>query len=485
MIVTQVSERLLNPNNLSQRDISHLLDMLSSRQIDFGDLYFLSGYYESWVLEDSIIKNASFHRDQGVGVRAVVGEKTGFAYTDQLSLNRLEQSVLAANSITKQQTPIVVTPFKTSKMIPMYASINPINSFSQEQKIALLRQVDQLARSIDKNVIEVSASLTGSYEDILIAGTDGTLCADVRPLVRLSVSVIVEKDGKRERGGSGGGGRFGYEYFLNINPKTSESFADSYTREAVRLALVSLSAKAAPAGTMPVILGAGWPGVLLHEAVGHGLEGDFNRKNSSVFSGKIGEKVTSELCTIVDDGTIENRRGSLSIDDEGTVSQKTVLIENGILKGYMFDKTNAKLMNTHSTGNGRREGYACLPMPRMTNTYMLAGKSTFDDIINSVDYGLYAPNFSGGQVDITSGKFVFSTSEAYLIEKGKITTPVKGATLIGSGIETMQQISMVGNDLTLDSGVGICGKAGQSVPVGVGQPTLKVDNLTVGGTINN
>ena len=485
MIVTQVSERLLTPNNLSHQDISHLLDMLSSRQIDFGDLYFLSGYYESWVLEDSIIKNASFHRDQGVGVRAVVGEKTGFAYTDQLSLNRLEQSVLAANSITKQQTPIVVTPFKTSKMIPMYASINPINSFSQEQKIALLRQVDQLARSIDKNVIEVSASLTGSYEDILIAGTDGTLCADIRPLVRLSVSVIVEKDGKRERGGSGGGGRFGYEYFLNINPKTSESFADSYTREAVRLALVSLSAKAAPAGTMPVILGAGWPGVLLHEAVGHGLEGDFNRKNSSVFSGKIGEKVTSELCTIVDDGTIENRRGSLSIDDEGTVSQKTVLIENGILKGYMFDKTNAKLMNTHSTGNGRREGYACLPMPRMTNTYMLAGESTFDDIINSVDYGLYAPNFSGGQVDITSGKFVFSTSEAYLIEKGKITTPVKGATLIGSGIETMQQISMVGNDLTLDSGVGICGKAGQSVPVGVGQPTLKVDNLTVGGTINN
>ena len=485
MIVTQVSERLLNPNNLSHQDISHLLDMLSSRQIDFGDLYFLSGYYESWVLEDSIIKNASFHRDQGVGVRAVVGEKTGFAYTDQLSLNRLEQSVLAANSITKQQTPIVVTPFKTSKMVPMYASINPINSFSQEQKIALLRQVDQLARSIDKNVIEVSASLTGSYEDILIAGTDGTLCADIRPLVRLSVSVIVEKDGKRERGGSGGGGRFGYEYFLNINPKTSESFADSYTREAVRLALVSLSAKAAPAGTMPVILGAGWPGVLLHEAVGHGLEGDFNRKNSSVFSGKIGEKVTSELCTIVDDGTIENRRGSLSIDDEGTVSQKTVLIENGILKGYMFDKINAKLMNTHSTGNGRREGYSSLPMPRMTNTYMLAGESSFDDIINSVDYGLYAPNFSGGQVDITSGKFVFSTSEAYLIEKGKITTPVKGATLIGSGIETMQQISMVGNDLTLDSGVGICGKAGQSVPVGVGQPTLKVDNLTVGGTINN
>lgn len=485
MNVAQVSERLLNPNNLNQQDIVNLLDMLSSRQIDFGDLYFLSGYYESWSLEDSIIKNASFHRDQGVGVRAIIGEKTGFAYTDQLSLARLEQSVLAANSITKNQTPIMVTPFKTANNIIKYPSLNPINSFSQEQKIALLHQVDKLARSIDPRVIEVSASLIGSYEDILIAGTDGTLCADVRPLVRLSVSVLVEQDGKRERGSSGGGGRFSYDYFLTTNAKTGESHVNSYTREAVRQALVLLSAKPAPAGTMPVVLGAGWPGVLLHEAVGHGLEGDFNRKNSSVFSGKIGEQVTSELCTIVDDGTIENRRGSLSIDDEGMPSQKTVLIENGVLKGYMFDKLNAKLMNCHSTGNGRREGYACLPMPRMTNTYMLAGTSSFDEIIQSVDYGLYAPNFAGGQVDITSGKFVFSTSEAYLIEKGKITTAVTGATLIGSGIETMQQISMVGNDLELDPGVGVCGKAGQSVPVGVGQPTLKVNNLTVGGTINH
>ncbi|MCX8683380.1 metalloprotease TldD [Gilliamella sp. B2889] len=485
MNVAQVSERLLNPNNLNQQDIVNLLDMLSSRQIDFGDLYFLSGYYESWSLEDSIIKNASFHRDQGVGVRAIIGEKTGFAYTDQLSLARLEQSVLAANSITKNQTPIMVTPFKTANNIIKYPSLNPINSFSQEQKIALLHQVDKLARSIDPRVIEVSASLIGSYEDILIASTDGTLCADVRPLVRLSVSVLVEQDGKRERGSSGGGGRFSYDYFLTTNAETGESYVDSYTRKAVRQALVLLSAKPAPAGTMPVVLGAGWPGVLLHEAVGHGLEGDFNRKNSSVFSGKIGEQVTSELCTIVDDGTIENRRGSLSIDDEGTPSQKTVLIENGVLKGYMFDKLNAKLMNCHSTGNGRREGYACLPMPRMTNTYMLAGTSSFDEIIQSVDYGLYAPNFAGGQVDITSGKFVFSTSEAYLIEKGKITTAVTGATLIGSGIETMQQISMVGNDLELDPGVGVCGKAGQSVPVGVGQPTLKVNNLTVGGTINH
>lgn len=484
MIVNQVSERLLNPNNLSQKDLMHLLDMLSARQIDFGDLYFLSGYYESWSLEDRIIKSASFHRDQGVGVRAIVGEKTGFAYTDQLTLDRLEQSVSAANSITKLQTPVSVTPFKSADIVAKYQSINPINSFSQEQKVAILRQVDQLARSIDPRVIEVSASLTGSYEDILIAATDGTLCADIRPLVRLSVSVIVEQAGKREHGSSGGGGRFGYEYFLTKNPQTGDSYVDSYTREAVRQALVALSAKDAPAGAMPVVLGAGWPGVLLHEAVGHGLEGDFNRKNTSVFSGKIGEQVTSTLCTIVDDGTIDNRRGSLSIDDEGTQSQKTVLIENGILKGYLFDKLNAKLMNAHSTGNGRRESYACLPMPRMTNTYMLPGDSTFDEIISSVDYGLYAPNFAGGQVDITSGKFVFSTSEAYLIEKGKITTPVKGATLIGSGIETMQQISMVGNDLQLDSGVGVCGKAGQSVPVGVGQPTLKVDNLTVGGTVN-
>ena len=483
MILTEVSERLLQPNNLDHHDLFNLLDMLSSRQIDFGDLYFLSGYYESWTLEDSIIKNASFHRDQGVGVRAIIGEKTGFAYTDQLSLMRLEQSVLAANSITKQQIPLAITPFKSEQIAAKYQSINPINSFSQEQKIALLQQVDRLARSIDARVIEVSASLIGSYEDILIAATDGTLSADIRPLVRLSISVLVEQDGKRERGSSGGGGRFGYEYFLTTNPKTNESYIDSYTREAVRLALVSLSAKEAPAGKMPVILGSGWPGVLLHEAVGHGLEGDFNRKNSSVFSGKIGEQVTSELCTIVDDGTIEDRRGSISIDDEGTKSQKTVLIKNGILKGYMFDKLNAKLMGTSSTGNGRREGYAYLPIPRMTNTYMLAGESTFDEIISSVDYGLYAPNFAGGQVDITSGKFVFSTSEAYLIEKGKITTPVKGATLIGSGIETMQQISMVGNDLELDSGVGVCGKAGQSVPVGVGQPTLKVNNLTVGGTI--
>lgn len=484
MILTEVSERLLTSNKLTQNDIANLLDILASRQIDYSDLYFSSGYYESWTLEDKIIKSANFHQDQGVGVRAIVGEKTGFAYTDQISIAKLQQSAIAAQSIAKTEIPLLVTPFKSSNNLAIYSNINPINSTKQEVKITLLHHIDRLARALDRRVIDVTATLAGSYEDILIAATDGTYAADIRPLVRLSISVLVEQDGIRERGTSGGGGRFNYDYFFSVNPHTGESQVDSYTKEAVRLALVALSAASAPAGSMPVVLGAGWPAVLLHEAVGHGLEGDFNRKQSSVFSGKIGQQVTSSLCTIVDDATVKDRRGSLTIDDEGTVGQRTVLIENGILKGYMFDKLNAKLMGTVSTGNGRREGYAYLPMPRMTNTYMLSGQSSFDEIISSVDYGLYAPGFAGGQVDITSGKFVFSTSEAYLIEHGKITKPVKGATLIGSGIETMQQISMVGNDMALDMGVGICGKNGQSVPVGVGQPTLKVDNLTVGGTVN-
>lgn len=484
MLLNDVSERLLTANNLQQNDLVNLIDILSARRIDYGDLYFASGYYESWTLDDKIIKSASFHRDQGVGVRAISGEKTGFAYTDQINLNKLEQSITAAQSIVNERIPLVVTPLTATLQSPIYGHANPINSLPQEAKIQLLRHIDTLARSLDNRVIDVTASLSGSYEDVLVVATDGTLAADIRPLVRLSISVLVEQNGIRERGSSGGGGRCSYDYFLTINTLTGESHADSYTREAVRLALVALSASDAPAGAMPVVLGAGWPAVLLHEAVGHGLEGDFNRKKSSVFTGKIGELVTSELCTIVDDATIKNRRGSLTIDDEGTLGQRTILIENGVLKGYMFDKLNAKLMATQSTGNGRRENYACLPMPRMTNTYMLGGDSTFEEIINSVDYGLYAPGFAGGQVDITSGQFVFSTSEAYLIQKGKITKPVKGATLIGSGIETMQNISMVANDMALDIGVGVCGKSGQSVPVGVGQPTLKVDNLTVGGTIN-
>ncbi len=413
-------------------------------------------------------------------MRAISGEKTGFAYADQISLLALEQSAQAARTIVRDSGDGKVQTLGAVEHSPLYTSVDPLQSMSREEKLDILRRVDKVAREADKRVQEVTASLSGVYELILVAATDGTLAADVRPLVRLSVSVLVEEDGKRERGASGGGGRFGYEFFLA--DLDGEVRADAWAKEAVRMALVNLSAVAAPAGTMPVVLGAGWPGVLLHEAVGHGLEGDFNRRGTSVFSGQVGELVASELCTVVDDGTMVDRRGSVAIDDEGTPGQYNVLIENGILKGYMQDKLNARLMGMTPTGNGRRESYAHLPMPRMTNTYMLPGKSTPQEIIESVEYGIYAPNFGGGQVDITSGKFVFSTSEAYLIENGKVTKPVKGATLIGSGIETMQQISMVGNDLKLDNGVGVCGKEGQSLPVGVGQPTLKVDNLTVGGT---
>lgn len=402
------------------------------------------------------------------------------AYADQISLLALEQSAQAARTIVRDSGDGKVQTLGAVEHSPLYTSVDPLQSMSREEKLDILRRVDKVAREADKRVQEVTASLSGVYELILVAATDGTLAADVRPLVRLSVSVLVEEDGKRERGASGGGGRFGYEFFLA--DLDGEVRADAWAKEAVRMALVNLSAVAAPAGTMPVVLGAGWPGVLLHEAVGHGLEGDFNRRGTSVFSGQVGELVASELCTVVDDGTMVDRRGSVAIDDEGTPGQYNVLIENGILKGYMQDKLNARLMGMTPTGNGRRESYAHLPMPRMTNTYMLPGKSTPQEIIESVEYGIYAPNFGGGQVDITSGKFVFSTSEAYLIENGKVTKPVKGATLIGSGIETMQQISMVGNDLKLDNGVGVCGKEGQSLPVGVGQPTLKVDNLTVGGT---
>lgn len=485
MILSKVSERLFTENNLTQDKLANILDMFVDRQIDYGDLYFQSSYHEVWSIEDNIIKNASYHIDQGAGVRAVVGEKTGFAYTDQLSFAALEKSAMAARGIASQGQSFRTPLLSVKSPIAIYPDINPLILFSQEEKIGLLHHINQFARSLDSRVVEVRASLVASYEEVLIAATDGTFAADIRPLVRLSISVLVEEQGKRESGGSGGGGRKDYRYFLSIDKARGESIADLYTRDAVRLALVNLSAKAAPAGSMPVVLGAGWPAVLLHEAVGHGLEGDFNRKGSSVFSGKLGQQVTSSLCTIVDDGTLSDRRGSISIDDEGVAGQKNTLIEKGILKGYMQDKLNARLMGMAPTGNGRREGYSSLPMPRMTNTYMLPGESSFDEIIRSVDYGLYAPNFSGGQVDITSGKFVFSTSEAYLIEKGKITHPVKGATLIGSGIEAMQGISMVGDDLALDEGIGVCGKDGQSVPVGVGQPTLKVDNLTVGGTISN
>ncbi|QYM92640.1 metalloprotease TldD [Dickeya zeae] len=480
MSLTFVSEQLLTANKLSHQDLQSILGTLSERRLDYADLYFQSSYHESWVLEDRIIKDGSYHIDQGVGIRAISGEKTGFAYADQITLNALQQSAQAARSIVREQGNGTV---KTLGEVPhrgLYPQANPLDSLSREDKIALLQRVDATARAADSRVQEVTASLTGVYELVLVAATDGTLAADVRPLVRLSVSVLVEEDGRRERGSSGGGARTGYDYFWQ--QADGEARAEAWAKEAVRMALVNLSAVAAPAGSMPVVLGAGWPGVLLHEAVGHGLEGDFNRRGTSVFSGQVGKLVASELCTVVDDGTLEGRRGSLAMDDEGVPGQYNVLIENGILKGYMQDKLNARLMGVAPTGNGRRESYAHLPMPRMTNTYMLAGQSTPEEIIASVDYGLYAPNFGGGQVDITSGKFVFSTSEAYLIENGRVTKPVKGATLIGSGIEAMQQISMVGNDLALDRGVGVCGKEGQSLPVGVGQPTLKLDNITVGGT---
>ncbi|EFP95250.1 metalloprotease TldD [Vibrio caribbeanicus] len=480
MTVNHLEKALLEPSGLDENKIASTLASIATRQIDYADIYFQSSWNESLVLEDSIIKDGSFNIDRGVGVRAVVGEKTGFAYSDQIDLIGLEQSACAARGIAQQGQNAQVQALKWKENQVNYCEENPLNSWAKEQKTRLLKELDAYIRTKEPLITEVSISLSGVYEQMLVAATDGTYAGDVRPLVRLSISVLAQKGERRERGSAGGGGRFGYDFFLDSHGQSSVAY--HFADEAIRMALVNLEAEAAPAGSMPVVLGSGWPGVLLHEAVGHGLEGDFNRKDSSVFSGKIGEKVTSDLCTIVDDGTLKDLRGSLNVDDEGVNGQYNTLIEKGVLKGYMQDKLNARLMGVSPTGNGRRESYAHLPMPRMTNTYMLPGQHTPEEIISTVKQGLYAPNFGGGQVDITSGKFVFSTSEAYLIENGKITRPVKGATLIGSGIEAMQNVSMVGNDLSLDRGVGVCGKAGQSVPVGVGQPTLKLDVLTVGGT---
>ncbi|MCY9845691.1 metalloprotease TldD [Vibrio caribbeanicus] len=480
MTVNHLEKALLEPSGLDENKIASTLASIATRQIDYADIYFQSSWNESLVLEDSIIKDGSFNIDRGVGVRAVVGEKTGFAYSDQIDLIGLEQSACAARGIAQQGQNAQVQALKWKENQVNYCEENPLNSWAKEQKTRLLEELDAYIRTKEPLITEVSISLSGVYEQMLVAATDGTYAGDVRPLVRLSISVLAQKGERRERGSAGGGGRFGYDFFLDSHGQSSIAY--HFADEAIRMALVNLEAEAAPAGSMPVVLGSGWPGVLLHEAVGHGLEGDFNRKDSSVFSGKIGEKVTSDLCTIVDDGTLKDLRGSLNVDDEGVNGQYNTLIEKGVLKGYMQDKLNARLMGVSPTGNGRRESYAHLPMPRMTNTYMLPGQHTPEEIISTVKQGLYAPNFGGGQVDITSGKFVFSTSEAYLIENGKITRPVKGATLIGSGIEAMQNVSMVGNDLSLDRGVGVCGKAGQSVPVGVGQPTLKLDVLTVGGT---
>jgi len=474
--IDAVMSRLLEPAGLGEQQLTTTLGTVMRGGVDYADLYFQVSRQESWTLEDGIIREGSFSLDQGVGVRATCGEKTGFAYSDELVLPALEQAAGAARAIARQGQEMRIRAWRRSVAPSLYPLADPTSSIDDAQKTALLLEIDTVTRELDKRVEQVVVSLSSSQELVLVASSDGTLAADVRPLIRLNVSVILEQDGQREQGYAGGGARADLHYFIDGDLPLE------YAREAVRQAVVQLEAQPAPAGTMPVVLGSGWPGILLHEAVGHGLEGDFNRKGVSAFSGKVGQKVASKLCTIVDDGTIANRRGSLSVDDEGTPGQNTVLVEDGILRGYMQDKLNARLMGVKPTGNGRRESFAHIPMPRMTNTYMLAGPHDPDEIIASVDKGLYAPNFGGGQVDITSGKFVFSASEAYLIEKGKVTMPVKGAMLIGDGPEALHEISMVGNDLKFDTGVGTCGKEGQSVPVGVGQPTLKIDELTVGGT---
>jgi len=473
-------QAILTPAGIQDSDIEKIMGRLLSSPVDAADIYFQSSHFESWVMEGGIIKEGSHSIEQGAGVRAVCGEKTGFAYSDRIELPVLLEAASNVKAIVRQgqdANPLQCKVNAKAATWPNYYPVqNPLKSLEDAQKIDLLHRVDSETRKLDSRIEEVIVSLVGVHEHILVARQDGSLVADVRPLVRMNVTVIVEHKGQREQGSMGGGGRSDYTYFVD------QDTALGYGREAVRQALVNLDAIDAPAGNMTVVLGSGWPGILLHEAIGHGLEGDFNRKGTSAFSGRVGQRVASDLCTVVDDGTLPGRRGSLSIDDEGTPTECTVLIENGILKGYMQDNLNARLMGVKPTGNGRRESYAHLPMPRMTNTYMLPGQHDPEEIIKSVKNGLYAKNFGGGQVDITSGKFVFSASEAYLIENGKITRAVKGATLIGNGPDVLTKVSMVGTDLALDSGVGTCGKDGQSVPVGVGQPTLKIDGLTVGGT---
>ena len=469
-------ESILSVAGLVEDDLNKVLDQLHGNQIDAGDIYFQLSRLESWSLEDRIVKDGVYNIEQGVGIRAISGEKTGFAYSDEILLPAMLEAAKTARAISHSGPSGAVRISKYGQAPVLYDPLNPLVTLSEKEKIAFLEMLDTEARRLDPRVKQVMVNLVAAQDVVLVIDSEGQVQADVRPLVWLNVTAIVEDGGHREQGSAGGGGRRSYQYLVD------DDLALGFAKEAVRQAITNLDAVPAPAGAMPVVLGPGWPGVLLHEAVGHGLEGDFNRKGTSAFTGRVGEKVASELCTVVDDGTLAKRRGSLNVDDEGVPSQCTTLIENGILKGYLQDKLNARLMGVASTGNGRRESYAHLPMPRMTNTYMLAGKHAPEEIIASVDKGLYAVNFGGGQVDITSGKFVFSASEAYLIENGKVTQPVKGATLVGSGPEVLTRVSMVGNDLELDAGVGVCGKEGQSVPVGVGQPTLKVDELTVGGT---
>ena len=475
-ILKLAEQQLLEPGGLDRGQLERVLGDLMGPAVDSGDIYFQTTRHESWVLEDGLVRTGTHAAEQGVGIRAISGEKTGFAYADEIILPSLLQAAGAARAIARQGSRGELQAWKSHQPAALYGADDPMQTMDAAEKVDLLRQIDTYARSRDPRVSQVIVSLAATHETILVASTDGTFAADVRPLVRLNVSIIAEQEGRREQGSDGGGGRFSYRDLLEND--AWREMAD----EAIRQALVNLEAEAAPAGTMTVVLGPGWPGVLLHEAVGHGLEGDFNRKGTSAYSGNLGERVAADCVTVVDDGTIEQRRGSLTVDDEGTATRRNVLIENGVLRMYMQDKLNAGLMNTTPTGNGRRESFAHLPMPRMTNTFMLPGKYAPGEIIASVEKGLYAANFAGGQVDITSGRFVFSASEAYLVENGKITRPVKGATLIGNGPDVMNRVSMVGNDLKLDAGVGVCGKDGQSVPVGVGQPTLRIDGLTVGGT---
>jgi TldD protein len=474
--LTIARELILRPGGLDDARLDRALAQVMSSSVDAADLYFQLAREESWALEDGIVKEGSASIEQGVGVRALAGEKTGFAYSDEIVLPALEEASRAARAIAARGQERSVQSVLPTSGHHLYLPIDPVTSFSSSEKVAWLERVDRETRRMDPRVVQVMASVVAVHEVVLVANSDGHLAADVRPLVRFNVSVIVEQDGRREQGYAGAGGRFTLpELVAGDKPL-------ALAREAVRQALVNLEAIPAPAGPMTVVLGAGWPGILLHEAIGHGLEGDFNRKGTSAFAGRVGERVASEQCTIVDDGTLSRRRGSLNIDDEGTPTQCTTLIENGVLKGYLQDKMNARLMGTASTGNGRRESFAHITLPRMTNTYMRPGRTPPEEILASVQKGIYAVNFGGGQVDITSGKFVFSASEAYLIENGRIGAPIKGATLIGNGPDVLTRVSMVGSDLKLDDGVGTCGKEGQSVPVGVGQPTLRVDGLTVGGT---
>lgn len=475
--LTTAKRLLLEPGGIDVSDLQKTLNHMYGHRLDDADLYFQYTRHEAWSLEEGIVKSGSFSIDQGVGVRAISGEKTAFAYADEINIDTLTKAANATRVIgpTGGKQKIFVSKPTTSSSSNLYDPQDPLNSLPATEKIALLERIEKRARAKDPRVVQVMAGLAGEYDVVMVARANGVLAADIRPLVRVSVTVIVEQNGRREVGTAGGGGRTDYGYF-------SDALINHWVDQAVNSALINLESRPAPAGQMTVVMGPGWPGVLLHEAIGHGLEGDFNRKGSSAFSGLIGKQVAAKGVTVVDDGTLAGRRGSLNMDDEGNPTQCTTLIENGILKGYIQDSLNARLMNMPITGNARRESYASLPLPRMTNTYMLAGKTDPDEILASMKRGLYAVNFGGGQVDITNGKFVFSASEAYWVENGKIQYPVKGATIIGNGPESLKQISMIGNDLKLDDGVGVCGKEGQSVPVGVGQPTLRIDGMTVGGT---